>query len=163
MSNMGLYKAFEREGITYIKTDVGDKYVYDAMHQGGYSLGGEESGHIIFSKYASTGDGLITAIKIMDVFIDSKLPSSHLADGMSIYPQITENIRVADKDTVLSDPEVLSARDAVEQKLGDNGRILLRKSGTEPVIRVMCEAEERTLCEESVRTVADIIVEKYRV
>lgn len=163
MSNMGLYKAFEREGITYIKTDVGDKYVYDAMHQGGYSLGGEESGHIIFSKYASTGDGLITAIKIMDVFIDSKLPSSHLADGMSIYPQITENIRVADKDTVLSDPEVQAARDAVEQKLGDNGRILLRKSGTEPVIRVMCEAEERTLCEESVRAVADIIIEKYRV
>lgn len=163
MSNMGLYKAFEREGITYVKTDVGDKNVYDAMLKDGYSLGGEESGHIIFSKYASTGDGLITAIKIMDVFIDSKLPSSRLRDGMTVYPQITENVRVADKDTVLSDPEVLSLKAEAEEMLSDRGRLLLRKSGTEPVIRVMCEAEEKELCEKVVRLLADKITEKYKI
>lgn len=161
MSNMGLYKAFEREGITYIKTDVGDKNVYDAMLKDGYSLGGEESGHIIFSKYASTGDGLITAIKIMDVFIDSKLPSSHLADGMTVYPQITENVKVLDKDTVLSDPEILSLKISAEEMLADRGRLLLRKSGTEPVIRVMCEAEEEELCKKTVTLLADKISEKY--
>ena len=133
------------------------------MHAGGYSLGGEESGHIIFSKYASTGDGLITAIKIMDVFIDSKLPSSRLADGMTVYPQITENVRVLDKDAVLSDPEILSLKEEAESMLSDRGRLLLRKSGTEPVIRVMCEAEEKALCEKVVRLLADKITEKYKV
>ncbi len=160
MSNMGLYKAFEREGIEYIQTDVGDKYVYEAMSNGGYTLGGEESGHIIFSKYASTGDGLITAIKIMDVLIDSKLPSNKLADGMTVYPQKTINIKVADKEAVLSDTDVLSAKADAEKMLADKGRVLLRKSGTEPLIRVMCEAEDKELCENAVNLIADRIVEK---
>ena len=160
MSNMGLYKAFDNEGINYEKTDVGDKYVYEAIVNNGYSLGGEESGHIIFSKYASTGDGLITAIKIMDVFIDSKLPSSKLADGLKIYPQITKNIKVADKDAVLSDVDVLNAKKECEKLLEDKGRVLLRKSGTEPVIRVMCEAETDELCQKAVNLIADKIIEK---
>ncbi len=160
MSNMGLYKAFDREGINYVKTDVGDKYVYEAISQHGYTLGGEESGHIIFSKYASTGDGLITAIKIMDVLCDSKLPASKLSDGLTIYPQITKNIRVADKDAVLSDPDVIAAKESAEQRLSSNGRILLRKSGTEPVIRVMCEAESDELCRASVDSIVNKIIEK---
>ncbi len=164
MSNMGLYRALEREGMVSVQTDVGDKYVYEAMASGGYTLGGEESGHIIFSKYASTGDGLITAIKIMDVLIDSKLPSSRLSDGMTVYPQRTVNIRVADKMAVLSDSDVLQAKADAEKILADKGRVLLRKSGTEPVIRVMCEAEDKELCEKAVRLVADKIVEKgYKV
>ncbi len=164
MSNMGLYKALAIEGIETVQTDVGDKYVYEAMLSGGYTLGGEESGHIIFSKYASTGDGLITAIKIMDVFIDSKLPSSKLADGMTIYPQKTVNIKVASKDAVLSDADVLSSKAAAEKMLADRGRVLLRKSGTEPVIRVMCEAEDRELCDRAVNMIADKIIEKgYKV
>ena len=160
MSNMGLYKAFDNEGINYEKTDVGDKYVYEAIVNNGYSLGGEESGHIIFSKYASTGDGLITAIKIMDVFIDSKLPSSKLADGLKIYPQITKNIKVGDKDAVLSDVDVLNAKEIGEKLLEDKGRVLLRKSGTEPVIRVMCEAENDELCQKAVNLIADKVIEK---
>ncbi len=160
MSNMGLYKAFDREGINYVKTDVGDKYVYEAIAQNGYTLGGEESGHIIFSKYASTGDGLITAIKIMDVLCDSKLPASKLSDGLTIYPQITKNVRVADKDAVLSDPDVIAAKESAEQMLSNKGRILLRKSGTEPLIRVMCEAESDGLCRASVDNIVNKIIEK---
>ncbi len=157
MSNMGLYRAFDCEGIDYVKTDVGDKYVYEAISKNGYSLGGEESGHIIFSKYASTGDGLITAIKIMDILLDSKLSSSRLADGLTIYPQITENIRVADKDAALNNPEVLKAKADAEALLADRGRLLIRKSGTEPVIRVMCEAESKELCEKVVSMIAEKI------
>lgn len=160
MSNMGLYKAFDREGISYVKTDVGDKYVYEAISQHGYTLGGEESGHIIFSKYASTGDGLITAIKIMDVLCDSKLPASKLSDGLTIYPQITKNVRVADKDAVMNDPDVIAAKESAEHNLASNGRILLRKSGTEPVIRVMCEAESDELCCASVDSIVNAIIEK---
>ncbi len=160
MSNMGLYKAFDREGISYVKTDVGDKYVYEAISQHGYTLGGEESGHIIFSKYASTGDGLITAIKIMDVLCDSKLPASKLSDGLTIYPQLTKNVKVADKDAVMNDPDVIAAKESAEQKLASNGRILLRKSGTEPVIRVMCEAESDELCRASVDSIVNAIIEK---
>lgn len=160
MSNMGLYKAFDREGIDYVKTDVGDKYVYEAMTQNGYCLGGEESGHIIFSKYASTGDGLITAIKIMEVLIESKLPSSKLSDGLKIFPQLTKNIKVADKDTVLSDQDVQAVKKEVEDSLGNSGRVLLRKSGTEPLIRVMCEAENDELCKSSVEKICSKIIEK---
>ena len=158
MSNMGLYKAFEREGISYVKTDVGDRFVYEAIAENGYSLGGEESGHIIFSKYASTGDGLITAIKIMDILLDSKRPSNKLADGLVIYPQLTKNVRVEDKDAALADPEVQAAKADAEALLGERGRVLLRKSGTEPVIRVMCEADDRELCEK----VVDMIAEKIK-
>lgn len=164
MSNMGLYKALDKEGINYVKTDVGDKYVYESMSTNGYQLGGEESGHIIFSKYATTGDGLITALKIMEVFIESKLPVSKLIDGFKIYPQLTENIKVADKDAVLSDADVQKAKEEVESRLAGNGRILLRKSGTEPVIRVMAEAEDEETCKEAVRSVADVIIGKgYKV
>ena len=158
MSNMGLYKAFEREGISYVKTDVGDRFVYEAIAENGYSLGGEESGHIIFSKYASTGDGLITAIQIMDILLDSKRPSNKLADGLVIYPQLTKNVRVEDKDAALADPEVQAAKADAEALLGERGRVLLRKSGTEPVIRVMCEADDRELCEK----VVDMIAEKIK-
>ncbi len=158
MSNMGLYKAFERDGISYVKTDVGDRFVYEAIAENGYSLGGEESGHIIFSKYASTGDGLITAIQIMDILLDSKRPSNKLADGLVIYPQLTKNVRVEDKDAALADPEVQAAKADAEALLGERGRVLLRKSGTEPVIRVMCEADDRELCEK----VVDMIAEKIK-
>ena len=160
MSNMGLYKALDANGIEYVKTDVGDKYVYEAMQKNGYRLGGEESGHIIFSKYATTGDGLITAIKIMEAFIESKLPISKLVEDFRIYPQVTKNVRVADKDAVLSDPDVLAAKKAVEDSLGTNGRILLRKSGTEPLIRVMVEAPETEDCEKLSGSVVDVIAKK---
>lgn len=130
------------------------------MQKNGYRLGGEESGHIIFSKYATTGDGLITAIKIMEAFIESKLPISKLVEDFRIYPQVTKNVRVADKDAVLSDPDVLAAKKAVEDSLGTNGRILLRKSGTEPLIRVMVEAPETEDCETFSGSVVDVIVKK---
>ena len=157
MSNMGLYRALDEKGIHYIKTDVGDKYVYEAMQNGGYRIGGEESGHIIFSKYATTGDGLITALKIMEVYIESKLPVSQLVEDLIIYPQITKNVRVADKEAALADPRVQAAKEAVERELGDRGRILLRKSGTEPVVRVMIEAPEKEECQRLSETVADAI------
>ena len=163
MSNMGLYKALEAENITSVKTDVGDKYVYEAMKNEGYSLGGEESGHIIFSKYASTGDGLITAIKLMEVYMEKKLPASKLCDGFTRFPQLTINIKVADKDTVLSDSDVLNEKQIAEEKLNNNGRVLLRKSGTEPVIRVMVEAESDSLCAETANKIADVIKAKYEV
>ncbi len=160
MSNMGLYKAFDKADIDYVKTDVGDKYVYEAMVNNGYCLGGEESGHIIFSKYASTGDGLITAIKIMEVLIESKLTASKLCDGLTIYPQLTKNVKVADKEAVLADADVLAAKEEAEKNLADNGRILLRKSGTEPLIRVMCEANESELCKASVDKIVNAIINK---
>ena len=127
------------------------------MQNGGYRIGGEESGHIIFSKYATTGDGLITALKIMEVYIESKLPVSKLVEDLTIYPQITKNVRVADKEAVLSDPGVLAAKESVEKELGNRGRILLRKSGTEPVVRVMIEAPEREECVRLSEKVADAI------
>lgn len=160
MSNMGLYKALSEKGISYIQTDVGDKYVYEAMQKDGYCLGGEESGHIIFSKFATTGDGLITALKIMEVFIESKLPSSKLCDGFQRYPQVVKNVRVSDKDAVMADEDVKSALNDAREVLGDNGRILLRKSGTEPVIRVMVEAVGENLCESLAQKVTDIIKQK---
>ena len=161
MSNMGLYKALEEKGISYIQTDVGDKYVYEAMQKNGYCLGGEESGHIIFSKFASTGDGLITAIKIMEVFIESKLPSSKLCEEFVRYPQIVKNVRVNDKDAVINDPDVKKAVEEAKGKLSGDGRILLRKSGTEPVIRVMVEAKGENLCLSLAEKVAEVITQKY--
>ena len=157
MSNFGLYKAFDEAGIDYVKTDVGDKYVYEAMAANGYCLGGEESGHIIFSKYASTGDGLITAIKIMEVLIESKLPASKLCDGFTRFPQLTVNTRVADKDAVMNDEAVLASVKSAEETLGSNGRVLLRKSGTEPVIRVMAEAQTEEFTREIVDQVVGVI------
>lgn len=160
MSNTGLYKAFDEKNIDYIKTDVGDKYVYEAMQKGGYCLGGEESGHVIFSKFASTGDGLISAIKIMEVFIESKLPSSRLCAGLEYYPQITKNIRVDDKDAAVSDSDVLVAVKYAEDKLGDDGKVLLRKSGTEPVVRVTVEAKGEDLCRTLADRIAGTIIKK---
>lgn len=160
MSNFGLYKALGEAGISYIQTDVGDKYVYEAIKDGGYSLGGEESGHIIFSKYASTGDGLITAIKLMEAYIESKLPASKLSDGFIRYPQVTKNIKVADKDTVLTDEDILKKAEEIKNKLNGRGRLLLRKSGTEPVIRVMAEADDEKICNKYVDEVIDLIIKK---
>ena len=160
MSNMGLYKALDEKGISYVKTDVGDKYVYEAMLKNGYCLGGEESGHIIFSKFASTGDGLITALKIMEVFIESKLPSDKLCEGFTRFPQVVKNVRVKDKGQVIPDESVNEAVKSAEASLGGDGRILLRKSGTEPVIRVMVEAMGETLCNTLAEKIADVIKEK---
>ena len=155
MSNIGLYKAFDREGIKYEKTNVGDKYVYENMVQNGHSLGGEQSGHIIFSKHATTGDGILTSLKMMEVLIEKKTTLGTIASEVKIYPQLLENLRVTDKDIVLNHPDVLAAEKDVEEALGDNGRILVRASGTEPLLRVMVEAETQELCKKYVKKVID--------
>lgn len=155
MSNLGLYKACDREGLNYEKTAVGDKYVYENMVKNGHSLGGEQSGHIIFSKHATTGDGILTSLKIMEVLLEKKTTLATLASEVKIYPQLLKNLRVTDKDLVLNHPDVIAAEKAVEEALGDNGRILVRASGTEPVLRVMVEAETQELCETHVNAVID--------
>ena len=155
MSNIGLYKAFDREGIKYEKTNVGDKYVYENMVQNGHSLGGEQSGHIIFSKHATTGDGILTSLKLMEVILEKKTTLGTIASEVKIYPQLLENLRVTDKDIVLNHPDVLAAEKEVEEALGDDGRILVRASGTEPLLRVMVEAETQELCKKYVKKVID--------
>ena len=157
MSNLGLYRALDEAGIRYEQTTVGDRYVYENMQANGYCIGGEQSGHIILSKYATTGDGILTAIKIMEAVISSKLPLSKLAEPVKMLPQVTKNIRVTDKAAVRGNAAVTAAVEAVRQKLGADGRILLRESGTEPVIRVMVEATTRELCESYTGEVADVI------
>ena len=157
MSNFGLYRAFDRLGIRYVKTAVGDKYVYEYMSKNGCALGGEQSGHIIFSKYASTGDGILTSLKLMEVMLERKQPMSKLTEGLTIYPQVLENVRVHDKAAARQDPAVQKAVDDVARRLGDTGRILVRESGTEPVLRVMVEAPEDAICRECVAQVAEII------
>ena len=157
MSNFGLYKALDDEGIDYVKTKVGDKYVYEEMQKNGHRIGGEQSGHVIFSKYASTGDGILTAIKVMEVIIESKQPLSKLVEPLVIYPQVLKNIRVEDKKRAREDEKVKAAVDEVEEKLGENGRILVRESGTEPVIRVMVETGSQEECEKYVDSVIDVI------
>lgn len=160
MSNFGLYKAFDEVGIAYEKTAVGDKYVYENMRQNGHLIGGEQSGHIIFIKYATTGDGLLTAIKLMEVILTKKQPLSVLAEPMRVYPQVLKNVRVTDKDSAMNDPDVQAAVDAVTESLGSQGRILLRKSGTEPVLRVMVEAPSKELCAEKVDGVIEVMAKK---
>lgn len=160
MSNFGLYKAFDEVGIAYERTAVGDKYVYENMRQNGHLIGGEQSGHIIFSKYATTGDGLLTAIKLMEVMLTKKQPLSVLAEPMKVYPQVLKNVRVTDKDSAMNDPDVQAAVDAVTESLGSQGRILLRKSGTEPVLRVMVEAPSKELCAEKVDGVIEVMAKK---
>ena len=160
MSNFGLYKAFDELGIGYAKTKVGDKYVYEYMMANGCRLGGEQSGHIIFSKYASTGDGILTSLKMMEVMMAKKKTMSQLCEGLTIYPQVLKNIRVTDKAAAQQDPDVQAAVAAVASALGDTGRILVRESGTEPLVRVMVEAESLALCEESVETVLNVIRRK---
>ncbi|MBR5023302.1 MAG: phosphoglucosamine mutase [Oscillospiraceae bacterium] len=158
MSNFGLYKAFDEQGIGYAKTAVGDKYVYEYMVGNGCRLGGEQSGHIIISKYATTGDGLLTSIKLMEVMMAKKKKMSQLTEGLTIYPQVLQNVRVKSKPEAQNDPKVQAAVKAVEEKLGDTGRILVRESGTEPVIRVMVEAADETICKEAVQQVVGTIL-----
>jgi len=158
MSNFGLYKAFDAAGIEYEKTAVGDKYVYENMQTNGHCLGGEQSGHIIFSKYATTGDGILTSIKIMEIVTRKKKSLSELAMPLTIYPQVLKNIRVKDKALAMRDNEVLDKVDEVSKRLGDDGRILVRESGTEPLVRVMVEASSLEKCEALVDEVINVIV-----
>lgn len=160
MSNFGLYKAFDAVGIEYEKTDVGDKYVYENMRANGHLIGGEQSGHIIFGKYANTGDGILTAIKVMQAVLSRKQPLSKLVQDLQIYPQVLKNVRVQDKDRALNDFAVQSAVREVAGQLGDEGRILLRKSGTEPVLRVMVEAPTHEQCEACVDAVIAVMQER---
>ena len=160
MSNFGLYKALDELGIGYAKTKVGDKYVYEYMQQSGARIGGEQSGHIIFSKYASTGDGILTSLKMMEVMMARKKPLSELAAPLHIYPQVLENVRVTDKAAAQADPDVQDKVKEVAEKLGDTGRILVRESGTEPVLRVMVEAPEQDICQKFVDEVVDVIKAK---
>ena len=155
MSNLGLYKALDAAGINYEKTAVGDKYVWENMRENGHLIGGEQSGHIIFSKYATTGDGLITALKVMQAMLDTRQPLSKLCEPVTIYPQVLKNVVVDDKDGTLADSAVTAAVAAEEKRLGDSGRVLLRKSGTEPLLRVMAEAETDDECERSVDAIID--------
>lgn len=159
MSNFGLYKALDEIGVAYEKTAVGDRFVYEKMSEMGYILGGEQSGHIIFSKYATTGDGVLTSLKIMQAVIDEKLPVSKLAQPMKAYPQILKNIRVLDGEKVLKNEKVRAVIARVEKELGNSGRILVRKSGTEPLVRVMVEAETLENCEKLVGEVVTVIEE----
>ncbi len=160
MSNFGLYKAFESLGIDYAKTDVGDRFVYEYMSKNGCKLGGEQSGHIIFSKYATTGDGILTSLKMMEVMLSRKKKFSELCEGFIPYPQLLVNVRVADKATVRADSDVIAAINEAEKKLGTEGRVLVRESGTEPVIRVMAEAKSKELCDECVYSIVDTIKNK---
>ena len=160
MSNFGLYKALDELGIDYAKTAVGDKYVYEYMQQHGSRIGGEQSGHIIFSKYASTGDGILTSLKMMEVMMARKKPMSELAAPMKVYPQVLENVKVTDKAAAQADPDVQAAVAKVAEALGDTGRILVRESGTEPLVRVMVEAPEHDICQKYVDEVVNVIREK---
>ena len=157
MSNFGLYKAFDECGIRYEKTKVGDKYVYENMMMNNYRLGGEQSGHIIFSRYASTGDGILTSLKVMEAMLAKKKTLSQLCEGFTFYPQVLKNVRVDDKAAAQNDPAVQKAVAEVAAKLGSTGRILVRESGTEPVIRVMVEAESKVVCQELVDSVIEVI------
>ena len=160
MSNFGFFKALDEEGIEYAKTKVGDKYVYEYMVQNGCRIGGEQSGHIIFTKYASTGDGILTSVKMMDAMIAQKKTLSELAAPCVMYPQVLKNVKVKNKADAQNDPDVQKAVKEVADKLGDTGRILVRESGTEPVIRVMVEAKDPQTCEILVNDVVKVIEEK---
>ena len=157
MSNLGLYKACDKIGMKYEKTAVGDKYVNENMVKNGFCLGGEQSGHIIFSKYATTGDGILTSLMIMEVILEKKMSLSILTEEVKIYPQLLENVRVADKKAVAENAAVDQSVKAVAEALGDDGRILVRESGTEPLIRVMVEASTDELCAKYVKQVVDVI------
>ncbi|MBE6121093.1 MAG: phosphoglucosamine mutase [Solobacterium sp.] len=160
MSNFGLYKALDKVGIGYEKTKVGDKYVYENMVANGHRIGGEQSGHIIFTKYATTGDGILTSLKMMEVLLAKEKPMSELAEPVVFYPQVLKNVRVKSKPEAQNDPDVQAAVKKVAEELGDTGRILVRESGTEPVIRVMVEAESDEICEKYVDSVIDVIKAK---
>ncbi len=157
MSNIGLFKALDEAGISYEKTAVGDKYVYENMMANGHSLGGEQSGHIIFSQYARTGDGILTSIQLMEVMLEKKMSLSELVKPIHIFPQLLVNVRVADKAAAKDDPKVIAAVEELNTSLAGDGRILVRESGTEPVIRVMAEAQTNELCREYVGRIVDIL------
>ena len=157
MSNFGLYKAFDKAGIDYEKTKVGDKYVYENMVTNGHRIGGEQSGHIIFTKYATTGDGILTSLKMMEVMLAKEKPMSELAAPVVFYPQVLKNVKVKSKPDAQNDPDVQAAVKKVADELGSDGRILVRESGTEPVIRVMVEAGSDEICEKYVDSVIDVI------
>ncbi len=157
MSNLGLYKACDKAGLRYEKTAVGDKYVYENMVKNNYSLGGEQSGHIIFSKHATTGDGILTSLMLMEVMLEKKMSLGKLSEPVKIYPQLLKNVRVVDKKTARENAAVNAAVNAVAEALGEDGRILVRESGTEPVIRVMVEAVSDELCEKYVNQVIAVI------
>ncbi len=157
MSNLGLYKACDKVGIRYEKTKVGDKYVYENMQQNGFQLGGEQSGHIIFGKHARTGDGILTSLMVMEVVMETKQTLAKLAEEVTIYPQLLKNVRVSDKKTARENAEVVKAIEMVTEALGDDGRILVRESGTEPVIRVMVEATTDEICEKYVDQVIEVM------
>lgn len=160
MSNLGLYKAFDKVGIDYEKTSVGDKYVNECMVNNGHCIGGEQSGHIIFSKHATTGDGILTSLKIMEAMVENKKALAQLTEPVILFPQLLANVRVTDKIAAQKDPDVQRAIKEVEEALGDNGRILVRQSGTESLVRVMVEAETDQLCHEYVLRVVNVIKEK---
>ena len=160
MSNFGLYKALDQVGIAYEKTAVGDKYVYENMVKNGHRIGGEQSGHIIFTKYARTGDGILTSLKVMEAMLAQKQPLSKLAEPVTIYPQVLINVRVKDKAEAQADPDVQAAVAAVAEELGDTGRILVRESGTEPLIRVMVEAPQQDQCQVLAQRVVDVVISK---
>ena len=160
MSNFGLYKAFDELDIGYAKTAVGDKYVYEYMLKNGCRVGGEQSGHIIFSKYATTGDGILTSLKLMEVMLAKKQSLHKLAEPLVIYPQVLENVRVADKKAAQDDPDVQAAVARVSEALGETGRVLVRESGTEPVVRIMVEAESEEVCRKYVDKIVGVIREK---
>ena len=157
MSNIGLYKALDREGIKYEKTAVGDKYVCENMMQNGHCLGGEQSGHIIFSKHATTGDGILTSLKIMEAMLENKNTLGNLRKNLKIYPQLLVNVKVKDKNEVMNNAELNQLADKVSEELGNQGRLLLRQSGTEPLVRVMVEAETDEICKKYVDMVVDKI------
>ncbi len=157
MSNLGLYKAFDALGIDYEKTAVGDRFVYENMLQNGHRLGGEQSGHIIFSKYASTGDGILTAIKLMEVILERKVPLSKLAEPVKTYPQLLQNVRVADKQAALHNPALQQLAAQIEEQMAGEGRVLIRPSGTEPVVRVMVEAASDELCQKYVQQLVEVV------
>lgn len=160
MSNLGLYKAFDKIGIKYEKTAVGDKNVQSCISENDYSFGGEQSGHIIFSKYANTGDGVLTSLKLMDVVINKKTKLSELAKEVELYPQLLKNVKVNDKNKCMEDKDILEIKEFVDNKLGNNGRLLLRASGTENVVRIMIEADNIKTCKEYVKTIEDVIIKK---
>ncbi len=160
MSNSGLFASLEEAGMKCVQTTVGDRFVYECMQENDYSLGGEQSGHIILKKYATTGDGLLTAIMITEEICDRKLLLGKLSEPVKLYPQYMKNIRVKDKEIALNDEEVLKEKASVEEEIGGKGRVLLRKSGTEPVVRVMVECEDEKLCEVYVNRIADVIIER---
>ncbi|MBS4888414.1 phosphoglucosamine mutase [Anaerococcus obesiensis] len=157
MSNIGLYKALDKIGINYSKTKVGDKYVHIEMSENGYELGGEQSGHIIFSKYANTGDGILTSLRLMEAMIDNKTSLSELRRDLKIYPQVLKNVRVNDKKAVLNDESIKNIIEKESESLKDTGRILVRESGTEPLIRVMAEAETEEIADKKVNNIVEAI------